>query len=220
MTSTPSKIWKLKVCANQVKAFPFDVVYLVPQDLKHLLPRIFPYSLVLPLNEDVLDRLHSIKVHEISDVFLDKNRVPSNRDGADGRVGIPLDGLLLRDQLHDMFLLIPILPRTHEKTRSKRRKDRNPAYLLANMHRRGNHVTRKGRTRTIISMKKDEPFLTFFNDFAVMMTPRGPKQPVCLMCPCHLEHVQGKCSLGEQKCYESLILKPQREKPREQLQED
>jgi hypothetical protein len=226
MIDTSQVILKLKVTASQVKNFPFDVVYVVDQTFKHLLPKMFPYSLCLPFNAELIKRLLDVRVDNVSTVTMTQKRDTLPDEEAPtgtkrSRFGTTeMTHFLDAERLKNAFMVIPVLPRTHEKTRSKRRKDRNPAYLLANMHRRGEHETRHGKTKTITGEKRDDPFLAFFNDFAVMFTPKGPKRPICTMCPRHLEHVQGRCSLGEQKCYESLIIQPQRENPREQLQED
>lgn len=225
MIDTSQVILKVKVKASQVSDFPFDVVYVVGKELKHLLPKMFPYSLCLPFNAELIKRFHGVRVDEMSTVTMTQRRETLPDEEPPGtkrsRVGsTEMQHLVSSGALQNAFMVIPVLPRTHQKTRSKRSNARNPAYLLANMHRRGEHETRKGNKKTITGEKKDDEFLAFFNDFTVMFTPRGPKRPVCAMCPRHLEHVQGKCSLGEQKCYESLIVQAERKPRNEQLQKD
>jgi hypothetical protein len=211
---TSQTIHKLKVAVSQVKHFPFDIVYIVDQSLQDLLPRLFPYSLVLPLNNDLVRRLSRVDVDETGSITACQKSARTPADVRHGRA--MLSCLISEETLRRSFLVVPVLPRIHARTRSKRRKDRNPAYLVANRYRAGN-FEKVGRGPFERVITRDAPFFHFFNDAAVMFTPRGPKQPVCLMCPRHLEHVQGKCFLGEQVCYESLVIQPQRERSREQL---
>lgn len=226
MIDTSQVILKIKVKAQQVSNFPFDVVYIVGKEHKLLLPKMFPYSLCLPFNAELIKRLHDLRVDEVATVTMSHRRddlpdeVPPAGTKRARIGGIEMQHIISSGALQNAFMVVPVLPRTHQKTRSKRSNARNPAYLLANMHRRGEHETRHGKKKTITGEKRDDEFLAFFNDFTVMFTPRGPKRPVCAMCPRHLEHVQGKCSLGEQKCYESLIVQAERKPRNEQLQKD
>lgn len=216
MIATAQQLIKLKIRASDVAQVPFDIVYIVNKELKPLLPKMLPYSLVLPMNDDLVDRMKHIVVHEHRSLTTSEHRVLERKPGQTVYVMDLLDLVALRQS----FLVVPVLPRTHEKTRNTKRKDRNPAYLVAQMHRTGTYVDRKGASKTRQPVGSMDDFRAFFNDFAVAFTPRGPVRPICRMCPRHLEHVQGKCTLGEMKCYESLVIQPDRSQVDEQLQEN
>jgi len=209
-----NEILKLKIRASDVGQFPFDVVYIVNQELKALLSKMFPYSLCMPFNDDLVDRLKHIPVHAQRELTAEAHT--TNESTERRYVKDLLDLVALRQS----FLVVPVLPRTHEKTRNQKRKDKNPAYLVAHGHRAGEYEDRKGKMKTRSAPATLSDFRAFFNDFAVMFTPRGPVRPICRMCPRHLEHIQGKCSLGEMKCYESLVIQPDRRSVDEQLQEN
>lgn len=219
-----SHIWKLKVKATQVEEFPFDIVYIIPESLKDVIPRLFAYSLCLPFNDELILRISQVAVSTMTTLTPKTVRDDLPDEIGPGqckraRQGVTrISDVLSIDTLRQSFMVIPVLPRTHKKTRSRRSKDRNASYLIANMHRRGEHETKRGGKRTIQGDEKDDAFLAFFNDFTVMFTPRGPVRPVCRLCPRHLEHIQGKCTLGMQPCYESLVIQPERKRADEQLQ--
>lgn len=213
---TTNTIIKIKVKVSQVKTFPFDVVYIISVMQKALLPRLFPYSLVLPFNTDLIERLRAVRVHIDGTITMTQHGAATlPRSWSQGQL---IEQFLDMDQVKKSFLVIPVLPRTHMLTRNKKCKDRNPAYLIANQHREGEHEDKKGKKKTITMTKDIENFRAFFNEFAVMFTPRGSIRPICRACPRHLESVQGKCSLGEQKCYHTLIIQPERRYDDEQLQ--
>ena len=216
MMDTTNVILKIKVKASQVKHFPFDVVYIVVQELKALLPQMFPYSLCLPFNDDLLQRFRAVRFHAQGAINTTERH--SNVFAQTWHDGQPIEQFLELDRIKQSFLVIPVLPRAHQVTRNQKRKDRNPAYLIANQHRAGEHEDKRGKKTNIQRDKDMIDFMAFFNDFAVMFTPRGPLRPICRACPHHLEHVQGKCTLGEQKCYQALIIQPERRRNGEQLQ--
>ena len=216
MMNNKNVIFKIKVKASQVKHFPFDVVYIVGEELKPLLPQMFPYSLCLPFNDELIRRLQAVRFH--AQGHIKPNSRSSETIAKTWHEGQQIDQFLDLDQVRRSFLVIPVLPRTHMLTRNQKRKDRNPAYLLANQHRAGEHEDKRGKKKTITRDENMSDFMAFFNDFAVMFTPRGPLRPICRACPHHLEHVQGKCTLGEQKCYHALIIQPERRNGGEQLQ--
>lgn len=221
MMDTTNVILKIKVKASQVKHFPFDVVYIVGQELKPLLPKMFPYSLCLPFNTDLIERLRNLRIDEVSTVTMTQHRETVSNDTKRGDTKTTgMEWLISTKTLQNAFMVIPVLPCTHQVIRNKKRKDRSPAYLVANQHRAGEHEDKKGGKKVIGRDKGMTDFMAFFNDFAVMFTPRGSLRPICRACPHHLEHVQGKCTLGEQKCYQALIIQPERRRNGEQLQAD
>lgn len=212
-------ITKIKIKAGEVRAhIPFDVLYLIHKDFQHLLSQVFPYALCFPVSDDIAQRLAAIPVDETEHIAHEK--CGPKRDSTT-RVTEQYLGAPLREH----FALIPILPCVPATVRAKGCRDKFPAYLVADSYRVGVDQ-RKPRTHkgvcSVVRKDKDAALAAFFNDFAVLFTPTGHVRPICVQCPRHLEHVQGKCSLGDLVCYESLVIQGEEGggASREQLQGD
>jgi len=176
-----------------MRRFPFDLVYLLPPVLKDHCGRLFPWSLCFMAKEDLAERISQLKVHEFEQIPVDSFRT---RDKA----GEARNSFFNKNWLKNWFVVIPILPLA---TRKDQPKKRFPAYLTAPQHAKEDNMAFEG----------------ILDDDTVLFTPEGPIQPVCLKCPRHMVHVQGKCSLGSRLCYEELVLKGQVDDD-EQLQTD
>lgn len=211
---TDNTIIKIKVSLSQTNTFPFDLIYIVQETHKALIPQMFPYCLCLPFNADLVKRVGILCANVQRTITITQQAKEDHRYYTGMKTVV--HELLESKQLQHCFLVVPVLPRTHAKVRNQRRKDRNPAYLVANKHRNGTVETPRGKV-TRKPVKALEDFFSFFNDFTVMFTPRGPIRPICRACPRHLEHVQGKCSLGNEVCYASLIVQPAEGDAYEQL---
>jgi len=199
----PNGIVKIRVARNQVASFPFDVFYLVPIAHREILPRLFPWSLCVPMTTEVILRVTALKVHKQEDRPHDQDRI---KDIHWQPMAIRLTSLEV--DLAHTFMIVPILPLVPRKPESSKQvAKRLPGYLLAKRHRilRTEHDAYKGTFQDII------------NDSVVLFTPNGPIRPVCRKCPRHLLHIQGKCELGSRPCYEELVLK---RSPYEQLPTD
>ena len=184
-------VYKLRVERTKMRNFPFDILYFVHQSRKDMCAKIFPWSLCFPIKEALAIRLDNMAVDRIETVMPGRFRKSWS----------------VRDQKvndvfawEDYFALVPILPLMKKKHEPKKR---YAAYLAAPQH------------ASETEMKFGE---TILDDDTVLFTPQGPVQPVCVKCPLHMLHVQGKCSLGSKQCYDELILKGQVDS--EQLQDD
>jgi hypothetical protein len=212
MSSVTQTILKLKVKISQIKRFPFDIIYIVNQTQKDLIPRMFPCSLCLPFNAALIARLKEIHVDQQIKIY------PTYREttlATNTRYGDAINELLEHTDLKTSFLVVPVLAVTRS---DKKTKSRKPAYLVAKQHSNGERITKNKKVITIKSTPDIKEFLLFFNDFATMFTPQGPLRPICQACPNNLEHMMGRCTLGEYKCYENLIIQPAYQRPHELLQ--
>jgi hypothetical protein len=185
-------IYKLRVDRSDMRGFPFDLVYLVPPDQQSVCARLFPWSLCFMAKADMTKRLGQLKISEHETIPFDAFRVRRN--------GTADDRFAFEKGKPDWFVVVPILPLA---TRKDFPTKRYPAYLTAPQHAKEDSMAFEG----------------ILDDDTVLFTPEGPVQPVCLKCPRHMVHVQGKCSLGSRFCYEELVLKGQVEDDVE-LQED
>lgn len=201
----PKDLIKIRVARNQINNFPFDVFYLVPMQRRDVLPKLFPWSLCVPMTTEVILLVTALKVHK-------REERPHGQDRIKDTLWEP-KAIRLTSIEHNLaytFMVVPILPLTTPRKPDPAKKQeakRLPGYLLAKRHRamRVENDTHKGAFQTVI------------NDAVVLFTPDGPVRPVCLKCPRHLLHVQGKCELGSRPCYEELVLK---RSPYEQLPTD
>lgn len=175
-------IIKVRVAANQVRKFPFDIFYMVPSIQKHIISNLFPYSLCVPPTTALLYLLSQIRVHYI-------DYLPHGKRKETLHVHKTTDLFLAASSLQYYFMVIPILPLT-----SKHNKTKVPGYLVASAHTNDNY--NKGRSI----------FANILTDAVTLYTPTGPIRPVCLHCPRHMLHVLNKCCLGSTHCLESLIL--------------
>jgi hypothetical protein len=197
-------ILKIRIDRDRVNYFPFDVIYIVPTDQRAVLPRLFPWSLCIPISTDVYLAMCNMSLHVVErrphDGPKEIDEDWKNRATKTFRTS-PFE--------HDFinkFMVVPILPlMTTEVAKTEHYK--LPGYLLAKPHRK----VKKNKKGEVIPRRFD----AFLHDGVVLFTPDGPVRPVCLKCRHHLLHMQGKCTLGDLACYDELILK---RNPYEQLQ--
>jgi hypothetical protein len=183
-------VYKLRVERTKMRNFPFDIVYFISKDRKDLCAKIFPWSLCLPIKPAFASRLDGLDISRIETI------VPGRFRKAWGVTNKKADDVFAWE---DCFALIPILPLMKKKHEPKKR---YAAYIGAPQH--------AGDTEL--------KFADILDDDTVLFTPQGPVNPVCVRCPLHMLHVQGKCALGSKQCYDELILKGQVDS--EQLQDD
>lgn len=205
MTKTlANTIVKVRVDKTQMRTFPFDVVYLVPVEHKALLPRLFPWSLCVPMHDTLRAKLRDLSIAEWEDLPHKTDRATTHTPMQSRSLYALLGETIDKDTY---FVVVPVLPLTtpHKYCKSWKRRQpprsRIPTYLMAPHH-----------------AQEEKPKLEgILMDDTVLFTPSGPRRPVCLLCPRHLLHMQNKCQLGSHDCYNELILK---RSPDVQLQDD
>ena len=227
-------IYKVRIDATEVSHFPFDLIYLVAWADRKLIPRLFPWSLCLPVAED--SKLHRLlghpRIDRIEQVPVGQRRydVPRTFASVTARPNeyIPL----LQKGAEQCFLVVPILPRKRNVCNAgpyEPVKDIcrtwGPSYITASKHvawkdHQKNFPAPRGKEVS----RGDNRYERIFDERTILCTPDGPVNPPCLKCERHLLHLQEKCFFGQRVCWDTLILKDKRKKaqgdPDEQLQTD
>jgi hypothetical protein len=187
-----SEIIKVKVDRRYIAHFPFDLFYLVPEERRDVLSKVFPASLCFPMTDHLQGLLKKIAYANCETYPHDarKQEHPEHK------------AIINLCDLEKHFLMVPILP----LAQTAPFKVKTPAYIMAQRHRKDKD-------------KLPKSFAGVFHDDVVMFTLKGPLRPICRGCPRHLLHLQGKCQLGDKECYTTLILAG-KEENLEQLQDD
>jgi hypothetical protein len=194
-----NEIFKLRIIKSSVRSFPFDLLYLVGEAQKALLPKLFPWSLCLVMTDDLKQRIGNLNVHveEVCGHHTPRERTTMNRSGR------KLEGVLPWEQC--TFIVIPILPLTRRGLRKSEKpgleKHRYTPYLMAPQHS-GKSATTTAKPDEVLKPAIEN----ILDDDTVLFTPSGPVRPICHKCPRALFHIQGLCQLGNATCFEELTL--------------
>lgn len=170
---------------------PFDKLYFFRREDRDLIPSIFKYALVLPVDPTLMTALYTLRPNHVS--HLKKQRDDKTQRVATGISGRQVsnaavttwwdNNIVKKYDLTERVAVVPILT-------SKVRKKRKPRYLSARLK------TGSGEKRLPIS------------ELAYLATPEAPPddkiQPLCTICPRMLLHMQGDCSPGQLACYKAL----------------
>ena len=196
-----NEIFKLRIIKSSVRSFPFDLLYLIEEAQKALLPKLFPWSLCLVMTADLKQRISDLNVH-VEEVR--GHRTPRERMMTGGH-GRKLGGVLPWEQC--TFVIIPILPLTRRGLKKSEKpgleKHRYTPYLMAPQHAGSTTpVAWKGSSDAVLKPNIDN----ILDDDVVLFTPTGPVRPICHKCPRALFHLQGLCQLGNATCFEELTL--------------
>lgn len=187
-------IIKLRVERSIVRDFPFDVFYLVPFAQRHIIAKMFPWSLCLPPHESFMVMVRRLVIY-MTETLPHKGRRKHERQVHVNHVQEHID-------LTQCFVVIPTMPlATTDEAREK--KVKLPAYITAPRHAR---VGTKVNNASNVTSNQGR-FSHILTDDTVLFTPEGPITPVCHACPRHLLHVMNKCQLGCQHCFDDFILK-------------
>lgn len=175
-------IYSLRVKPSRIK-FAFDRVYILKYENRAVIKRMFQYSLVMPLHEELKAQFLKVSVHEIVDI-------PHARGWQADRHADPD---LLRQITEDgtWIMVVPLLPqwwKAHGR----------PAYLTA----RAWYATAMRRGKGA----KAPPRPVAFPSMTFLQTPEKAIRPVCAVCPRFILHQAGQCQLGDEICYTSLTL--------------
>jgi len=193
------EIIKLRLERSLVsRYFPFDICYFVPIDLKKYIPKLFPWSLCIPVTDQVTQTFSNIR-WSIKHMYPCLNHTTSERpqyltkeekQRFWGYFTNPIN-------LETYFIVVPILPvwsTVYSRHGTYSDEDiavrtRQLGYITAPKHEYGT----------------DNRFTGMLTDDVVLFTPKGPIRPVCKICPNSLKHLRNECRLGCKLCRKSLL---------------
>jgi hypothetical protein len=211
--SQKSNVIVVKVHRNAAgTAIPFDKLYFFQRHDRPLIPKVFGYALVLPIDEALMSAIYGLKPKKLSHLRFrrddDSMRVPTGIDGrkhkkAEIRAWWD-ENIVGKHNLEDRVAVIPILT-------SKVRKRLHPRYLNSQTwyRRQGEEAKKTGisnrRGKKEIDVSKLDGAIS---ELAYLATPLPPPEdkirPLCSICPRMLRHLQGECIPGQLICYKSL----------------
>lgn len=211
----------VKVHRNAVgTTIPFDKVYFFRRDDRPLIPSVFGYALVMPVDPALVEALYQLKPKKVSHLQYRRN---------DDAVGIAtgLDGrkhnaqniqdwwkteVFEKYDLEDRVAVVPILT-------SKARKRLNPRYLSSKRwyneqeQKKGRHKSNRPTPMfhvpgEYLDPRKKLPVQPAISELAYLATPLPAPddkiRPLCSICPRMLRNLQGECVPGQLVCYKSL----------------
>jgi hypothetical protein len=162
------------------KIIPFSRFYLVDYEDRHLIERLFPFSIVMPLNEAYLDRIAKCVPAHIVTHTREETLNDDPMDMMDAFERRERWKKLLDYEHREWVFVFPILP--------DGKKNFAPRSLGAQWG--------EGERDTVT-----------FTDMAYLQMPGRKVRPPCLACPRYILQQAGQCKLGDPICYETLALR-------------
>jgi len=215
---TAPNIVKLKIHRNEAGVtIPYDTLYLFSRKHRELIPKIWQYALVLPLEEEFLKVIYRLTPTQTSHFKFNRDdeaeKVPVLKDLPSTRNSEYVvmktawwDDLFEKHSLKERVVVVPILT-------TKRQDKLFPKYLASSkwFERRAPQRNRYRSAEVVIPAPA-------INDLAYLATPlpepNNVIRPICSICPRNMQHLQGECIPGMPICYQSLDLHNIIDKPK------
>lgn len=206
-------IVKIKVHRNRAGThIPYDTLYLFERKHRELIPKIWGFALVLPLEDQVVRQIKELKPDEVSHYKFkrddDTEHVPvkelsdrGTRKELDVKKEDWWNQLFLDHDIEDRVVVIPILT-------SKLKEKLRPRYLGSSkwFEKQIEALSNRGRAKR--QLPQVEGMDHAISELGYLSTPYAAPndkiRPICSICPRNLEHLQGKCIPGMPICYSSL----------------
>ncbi len=178
---------------------PFDKIYFFERSVTPLIPKIFPFSLVLTLTDRFAQQL--LEYYDNAHRSFEKTRhFPLHRRD-EGKISIEeLDAALptVLNSPAAHWMVISVLHRARSKDSS------SPAYLTAvppNKRKKAGVPAAQSKNE-----KLRRKVVSVLDDIESYMLIAGEKyQPICLACASHLDMLNGHCFFGSAECYKQLV---------------
>lgn len=198
---TTQKIIKLKIHRNEVgTTIPFDTMYLVHKEAQELIPKIFQYALVLPVDE----RMTDVLVQHVKPTYVKTTEGPLHEHMRKDQI-VSNDNktwwvnFIESHDLHNRVSVIPILVR-------KARKKLSPRYLSAQRWWRSYGTSDALLQRQVLAGKVKPPIPETTYLITPLPAPHNKIQPICSVCSRAMNNLAGQCIPGMPICYKALDL--------------
>jgi hypothetical protein len=185
---------------------PYDKLYFFRYEDRHLVPEVFSFALVMPVDDDMKHILSGLSTKYVRDYTYHKS--------PDTNLGTPTPFTETRGtqraisdwwQAHfeefdyeNRVAVVPILPRAIRNKLA-------PTYLASPRWFREIHARSRRNKRALNVLPAAKAAIS---ELAYLSTPfKAPNdkiRPLCSICPRLLLHVQGQCVPGQRICYSSL----------------
>lgn len=222
MKKTPSYTLTLKVSRREAgKVFPWDKVYIVPDEDALLVGKGFPYALMFPLTKRVADLLREVTLTEVRITGAGRSEVRESIRGSGGseygaadiaKAAEKVEGL--SGPAHLMATLCEHLSRpggpegwsvvvpTFPEYRRGMKPTLGAKYLL-------NRRWVRNHSPAVLDepQKRLVPYSTDVQTFpasTALLSQGKVIRPACAACTNLLRHLGGECSLGGFSCYEGI----------------
>ena len=187
-------------------SIPFDKVYFFRRADRPLIPKIFGYALVLPIDDSLMTAIYDLKPKKLSHLRFrrddDSMRVPTGIDGRKHKKDEIRawwdEQVVAKHNLEDRVAVIPILT-------SKVRKRLHPRFLNSKRWFSRQDTMKLGNKKSKMDPTKLTPAISELAYLATTHEPPDDKiRPLCSICPRMPRHLQGECIPGQIICYKSL----------------
>lgn len=195
-------------------SLPFDKIYFFKRDDRPLIPKLFQYALVLPIDEELLTAIYGLKPKEISHLKFRRDddalkvRTQIGEEDLDGRKHDRkkiqewwTENIIEAHDFADRVAVVPVLT-------SKARKKRKPRYLSSKKWYDRQMKGRGRASRQLMKTRGGDSIKGAISELAYLATPlpapHDKVSPLCTICPRMLLHLQGECIPGQLICYNSL----------------
>lgn len=195
------EIIKLRLERSLVsRYFPFDICYFVSIDLKKYIPKLFPWSLCIPVTDHVTQTFSNIR-WSIKHTYPCLNHATSERpqyltkEEKQRFWGYFTNS----NNLETYFIVVPILP-VWSNVYSRHQTYSDGGDGIAVRTRQLGYITAPKHEHSM-----NNQFIEILTDDIVLFTPKGPIRPICKICPNSLKHLRNECRLGCKLCRKSLL---------------
>lgn len=191
------EVLRLKLRPGDIPVLPFYILYITATSNVEMLKRMFAYSIIFPANEVVRKQLAYVlpsKKAVLTQGVYDTNRTQP----------IHVTDFIERRN-NDVVICSPVKV---NHPRRKKDSERVSVYTVFEYLMRDPTYTKTGDPVDYYTGHASNDYrnsvLQLLDTQAILHTPGGDVQPICMACSNSLKHIGGHCTLGDKQCKESL----------------
>lgn len=178
----------LRISKNTAgKTFPFDRVYLIPDDQRNTIEMMFRYAIVLPVEGRLLAMLRDVHV----DQYVNRTQDRDDDENAATKMSSRDWNALLKDRA--WLMVVAILPKWVKQSM--------PRYLTAESWYAQHYKSRGKKGKEALPIRESP-----FTNRSYLQTPQKKIRPICVVCPRMILHQNGECQIGGEHCFDNLPL--------------